>query len=993
MTGPALFALPPGADFAAEFARGYHERFGDLPLALRARATVLVNTARAAEEISAALADLAPNPGILPDVRLIAALGDDPDLSRNLPEAVPPLRRSLHITRLVEQFLALRRADDAPHAPTSAAADLAEALIFLIDQFHDHGIAFDRLHQIEVAGDAARHWQESLQFFDIVLTHWPKIRDEEENARLDPRDRHGRLIDAQIARWAKAPPDAPVIAAASTGSVGTTARLLTAIARLPRGAVVLPGLDTATDPGIWETAGADHPLGPFRGLLSALDMTPADALPWRVISATARQSLLAQTMRPAPVTDHWHEAANVLKAEAPAALNGLSLIKAEGPRQEATAIAVAIREALEDGDAHIAVITSDGALARRVTAALGRFGIVPDDTMGAPLSQSVPGTLLALTLAAAGPGAGPLATAALLQHPLVRPGVPRGIHLGLARDYERQILRKRGSDGANLPPDPDAEPEEEAWRTRVANALSPVARALATNAPLGPQAAALQGALAALTDPGTGPASEPGAAADPEIAQNTPAIWEGEGGPELRAFLDDLARQADAAGGGKITDFPALLTGLMRGIQLRPRLRESHRRVRISGTREARIEGADRVILAGLNDGIWPAAADPGPWLSRPMHETIGLPMPERAVGLSAHDFLQAACRPNVILTRSARSEGSPTVASRWLVRLETLLTGIGADVEWGAVQERGDRYLRIAAALDRPARTARRAERPRPAPPASAIPRLLPVTQIETLIRDAYAVYARYVLRLRALDPLGRRADMRERGQVLHRVLERFVEETIPWPGPQAARTRLMEAADIVLALEPVPPDLRRAWRGRIGRFADWLIEQEAARRTFADPLAWECRGQTVLPVAGGDFTVIAQADRIDRLSDGTAAIYDYKSGHPPGDKQIKLRFNQQLHMAALILAADGFPDVPPLQASTGAYIGLTGGRRGGDERQCPGLAEELPAYRDQLIQLLGAYLDGAPWVSRGRPERITFESDYDHLARAAEWSGEDAQ
>ena len=274
MTRTGVFALPPGADFAADFARGYHRRFGDLPFDRRARALVLVNTVRAAREIEGALADHAPRSGPLPRIRAIPDLGDDPELADAVAEPVEALRRQLHLTRLVEQFLASAGTAGAVHAPTSAAADLAESLAFLIDQFHDHGATFDRLRGLEVAERAAGHWQQSLAFLDIVMSHWPAVLASDEAGRLDPRDRQARLIETLIAGWKAASPDHPVIVAASTGSVGTTARLMAAVAGLPTGAVVLPGLDPATEPAIWDAATADHPLGPFRGFFAKIGAAP-----------------------------------------------------------------------------------------------------------------------------------------------------------------------------------------------------------------------------------------------------------------------------------------------------------------------------------------------------------------------------------------------------------------------------------------------------------------------------------------------------------------------------------------------------------------------------------------------------------------------------------------------------------------------------------------------------------------------------------------------
>ena len=969
MTAPAVFALPPGCDYAANFARGYHARFAGLSTRERARALVLVNTGQAQTQIQAALADHAPAPGVLPTVRLIDDLAGD--LDAHAP--VDPMRRQLYLTRLVERFLAGRAGPDGLATPTSAAADLAESLAALLDQFHTHGVSPDGLTDVEVTGEAAQHWQEALAFVDIVRTAWPGIRAEAEGGAPDAAEMRAQAIAALIAGWDQEPPDHPVIVAASTGSVGTTAALMDAVARLPQGGVVLPGFDPQIEPAIWQAVTPEHPMGPFQGLFRRLEIGPDQVALWHPAVPGRRRTLIVQAMRPAPVTDHWHRAAPALAGEAAFALQGLDLLEAETPRHEAAAIAVAVREALAEPDIRVAVITSDGALARRVTAALDRFDIVPDDTIGAPLAQSVPGVLMGLTLAAAGPGASTLDVAALLQHPLLRPGRLRSRHLALARSYERRVLRKTNMRGA-LPPDPDGPPEANTWLADIDQALQPLRMVLARGAPLAEAAAALCTTMTRLTDPDDGA-----------------AVWHGEEGAALARFFSDLDQHAEVLGDQPVRDLPALLTALMRGRQIRPRPREVHPRVRIVGTREARVEGADRFILAGLNDGMWPEMADPGPWLSRPMHAAVGLPLPERAVGLSAHDFQHAVCCDRVLLTRSLRAEGAPTVASRWLVRLETLLEGIGAGEHWQAAKDRAVRYGELARRLDEPASGTTRAERPAPVPPQEAIPRRLPVTQIETLIRDAYAVYARYVLGLRPLDPLGRRADMRERGQLLHQVMEGWVRQTQPWPGASAAHTALIEVADRTLAAEPLPADLRRAWRGRIGRFADWLIETEAQRRAGAAPVAWEKEGAISLPVAGTTFTLTARADRIDRLADGRGAIYDYKSGTPPTEKQIEKRFNQQLHLGGLILEQGGFPEVPALPLGTGAYIGLTGGREGGRETSYPDLPEDLAAYRDELSDLLAAFLAGAPWLSRGRPERITFASDYDHLARKAEWSGED--
>jgi RecB family exonuclease len=373
------------------------------------------------------------------------------------------------------------------------------------------------------------------------------------------------------------------------------------------------------------------------------------------------------------------------------------------------------------------------------------------------------------------------------------------------------------------------------------------------------------------------------------------------------------------------------------------------------------------------------------------MYQALGLPPPERSVGLSAHDFQQAICQPRVILSRARKIDGTPNVASRWLIRLQTLVAGVGHGKIWDHMRDRGQTYLTLATWIAKPDQPVPRAKRP--APTLDAIPesdRRLSVTQIETLIRDAYAVYAQRILHLRPLNPLGRTADARERGNVMHEIMEAFTLATTDWPGKDAARSILIDTADTVLAEQVPQPDLRRVWRARIGRFADWFTSNEDLRRADATPLRPETRGEMQIDLPHGPFEISAKADRIDRRRDGSAAIYDYKTGAPPSEKQIG-SFSHQLHLQAAILAAGGFKDIPALQTTEGAYIGLTGTKDGGRETRPQDLPGELPVVMQRLHEMLSKYDTGAPWTALGRPHLQTYESDYDHLSRRDEWSGED--
>ncbi len=977
LNGPAprVFALPPGVPFARHFAQGFHARFSQ-PETI-GRTVVLVNTRRALRAIEDALAELAPGPGLLPRLGLMSELFADP-LATDLPPAISPLRRQLRLTRLVEHFLATERRAGEIMAPARAAPDLAEELALLVDRFCDEGLAADCLDGIldgsELGEGAAAHWQRTLRFVDIVRHQWPAISAELEGGAPDPRQRQRAAVAALAESWRADPPTHPVIVAGSTGSVGSTRELMAAVAGLPQGAVVLPGFDPAIEPAMWEAAGPEHPAGIFRPLLGRLGVAPGDVQAWQKLPDSPRRALFAQALRPAPVTDHWREAAADLAGTIDTATAGLALVEADSPRHEAEAIAVAIREALETPGATVGLVSPDAGLARRVTAALDRFSIVPDDTLGQALALAPPAVLLRLTAAVAAGRADAVQITALLQHPLVRPGMARAAHLAQARRYEARVLRGTGARaGAGcLPAWAKAKPEGVAWLAQMEVALAPLAEAITGAAPLGATVAALRASAGRLTDAGNGP-----------------EIWAGPAGQELDAFTAELERHADAFGEGPVGDFPALLLGLMRGRQVRPSPERPHPRVAIWGPREARVQAADLMILAGLNDGVWPAAADPGPWLSRPMHAAIGLPLPERTVGLAAHDFLQGACQGRALLTRARKVDGVPTVASRWLVRLETLVEGIGAPDALRAMRARGGRYLGLAERLGRPEKAVPPAARPRPTPPLDVRPRRLSVTDIERLIRDAYAIYAKHVLRLRPLEPLGRPPDARERGSLVHRVMEKFTARTSPWPGVEAARGILLCAADEILADEVPWPDLRRTWRARIARFADWFVESEEARRQGLRSISCEVFGRIQIDLAAGPFEIRARADRIDAWQDGRAAIYDYKTGQPPSKGQVKAGFAQQIHLQAAMLAQGGFDGLPAMQTACGAYIGLTGSGDGGRLTEVDTAPDQIEQHIEGVVKLLSAYDAGAPYVALGRVETVRTRGDYDHLARRDEWWG----
>lgn len=1018
--GPRLFCVAPGADFAQALAAGLRARLAGRPPEALARVEITVSTRRGRRAIEAAFEAQGGPATFLPRIRPLALIGADPAEAPDLPPAIEPTRRLLALTRLVAAWLAA----DAGRAPQAAAPALAASLARLIDDFDREGLDLAALD--DAAPEHARHWDRALDFLRILREHWPAIRADAGGA-LDPEARRRLAVEAQRAGWRDDPPRWPVIAAGSTGSVGTTARLLEAVASLPDGAVVLPGFDPALAADIWDRIGPDHPWSAFRRLLDRLGAAPGDVRPWVAPDPAfaPRRRLVAEALRPAPATDGWMEARAGLAAEAPEATAGLSLIEAPDPRREAAAIAVALREAVAEGRS-AALVTPDRTLARRVAAALARWGIEPDDSGGRPLGLTPPGVFLRLIAEiACGPFA-PAALLGLLKHPLMAAGPGRAAHLAAARRFELRVLRRfpalpdlaacraalaaraaAEAEGLSLIDDEDDGDERRpapAPADSAAGSVPDGAPDSAADRAAEDAVDAILARLAALAE-GAGRSLADRAAAHLAAAEDFagPALWAQAAGEAARAATDRFLAAADAYGPCPAAAYPALFAAALAGAEAREEAFRPDPRVMIWGPLEARMQGADLLILGGLAEGVWPAAPDPGPWLGREMRARVGLPALETRLGLAAHDVLQAACAPRAILTRSLRSGEAPAAPSRWLARLTTLLAGV-APQALSAMRDRGARFATLAAALER-ADADRAATppagRPHPRPPVAHRPAELWATQIQTLIRDPYAVYARHVLGLHPLDPVGRGLDARDRGVALHEALARFARATLGWdpdrpPGDWDAA--LAEAGEAAWAARAAPPALRRLWRARLTRLAPAFLAEEIARRRLGLPLV-ELEGERRLDVPA--FRLRARADRID-LRDGAAmAIYDYKSGRAPSARQIA-QFDKQMPLEAAIALGGAWRenrvgaaarDLAAATVAALAYIPL-GGPAGGRAAPLEGAPAALAAEAwAGLGRLIASYADARrPYPSRSRPMMLKDAQPYDHLARHGEWEdGED--
>ncbi|MEZ5996495.1 MAG: double-strand break repair protein AddB [Hyphomonadaceae bacterium] len=952
---PRLRAIPASAPFLEVLADAMVRELAreDDPFAL-SDALVLAPNRRAAAGLMEAFAQRLGGAALLPAIRPLGDphSGDDPDVwgaDAPLETIAPPIDA---MQRRLELAALIRRRDAAENGvedPARAIA-LADELAKLLDSAATvERVAWDKLPSLVTEIELARHWANSARFLEIITSFWPLHLAEQGCA--DPAAHGAALRSALAARWTQDPPQRPIVVAGSTGSIATTRALMRVVAGLPKGVVVFPGVDGDMDEQSWLCVRDQHPQFALKTTLDALGVARGD-IPMLAVETQqgrARRVLMREALAPAERTADWLSRLDAAGGAAfvRAGAEGLRIIEAATEDEEASAIALLLREVLEKEGESAAVITPDAALARRVESKLMRWGVQPVVSHGTPLRECEAGVLLTLLCELARDPGEPVALAALLKHPRVRLG--GGALWALEHCALRGPRRHDTLDELEALPDLAPWPEARAIVARVREALSPLT-ALVQQRTL--TLSAFAEALAA--------AAEACAGGD---------AWQDRDGPLAAQLLRDAIVHGARLGSMAAHVAPRVMLGLMDGREVAP-ARGGDARVAIWGPMEARLQRRSLMILAGLNEGVWPAPPGEDPFLSRGMRDRLGLPSLDQRIGLAAHDFAQLANAPNVVLTRALRRDGAPTLASRWLWRLKTLVQGAGAALD------EARNHLAWARALDaRPEPRATSA--PRPRPPAGKRLTRISVTEVETLIRDPYAVYARRILGLNHMQPIGAPPGPAERGRAVHRAIERFEDG--------ADHALLAALLDEEFRRHGVTPERRMAERARLAASVDALIAWFAERRALCAAVYRERKG--VLALDGVELSGVA--DRIE-VGDGHAAILDFKTGQPATVNQVESGLSPQLPLEAAMLARGAFPDLPSVRATELGYFRFGGA----DPTPKPlALKESAHATGEQALAalrgLLGRYAEpDQPFLSKPRVQFVKPYAEYDHLARRKEWA-----
>ncbi|MGH6926000.1 MAG: double-strand break repair protein AddB [Propylenella sp.] len=1031
-----VFTIPPGVPFLdalvgalleGRLIAGFESRE---PFAL-ADVTLYLPTRRSARAIRERFLAHFGRPVLLPKIRTLGDIdGDEAGLldpiAAELPPAVPAIERQLVLTGLVLRWSGalVRAAADLPDeellVPSSPAdaARLAASLGQLIDQVGTRPEAWAGLFE-QKHGDLARFWEITLEFLKIATEFWPAHL--AERGMLDPGARRDLLIRTEAKRLRERGSAAPVVAAGSTGSVPATAELLAAIARLPNGAVVLPGLDQELDAESWEAIGADprdpagagHPQFGLKQLLATLGVRrdAAVSLAEPTPSLASRERFVSESMRPAATTERWSGGpADLFSAlDKDAALRGVGVIEAANEREEALAVATVLRRAVETPGKVAALVTPDRSLARRVAVELRRWAIDVDDSAGRPLARTPPGILARLVSQAGLNGAAAETLLALAKHPVAAFGMKRSDARRAARNLERAVLR-----GPRLKPGLAAlrhalQERFAAWERRKevdwldrTNAASGLSRSRWE------AAIDLAGRIESALGPLEAIAARDGAIPLPELVDahlaalgavargasgRTTHVFSEEAGEALALAFEELQRSAPRGPAVAPAAYPGLFAALIERSMVRRRGGVDPR-IQIWGALEARLQSVDMVVLGGLNEGNWPAQTRLDPLVSRPMREALDLEPPERRIGLAAHDFSQALGHGEVWLTRADREDGEPRVASRWLQRL---MAYAGEDLA-KTLHGRGSAVLQCARQLDRPA-ASDRSLRPHPSPPVAWRPKRLSATRIETLIRDPYAIYAEYVLKLKPFEPLAKLPDARDRGTLIHDILEDFVRERPSGPFDAAAAERLLAIGREAFGRHADFPEVIALWWPRFEKIAAWFLATEAARTDVAHR---HVEGKGEMTVTPG-FVLSARADRLDVLRGGGLAIIDYKTGTPPSMKEVR-SLSPQLPLEGLIARSGGFDGIAAAEPQRILYYRLTGRGNGGEEcdrtqskrdGQLVTLADTLASTERRLAELVAHFAKPEaeyPSSKVPKPGR-RYVGDYDHLARISEWVATDQE
>lgn len=929
---------------------------------------ILLPNRRACRSLREAFLDCSGGkPLLLPRIQPIGEVEDEAfflnsDIVQTQPIAIQPIdsvRRHFLLTKLVMQF----QQHQAGSGAVKQAFELAKGLAEFIDEVNRESLDFEGLASL-APENLASHWQQTLDFLEIISRKWPQELLQEH--AIDVVTYRNKMLLDLCNNWQKNPPDYPIIAAGSTGSQPATAQLLKTIASLPQGMVVLSAIDKEMSEEEWEQVGDTHPQFMLKKLLEKLEMQRLEV---RLLSPcdphNDKELCLRTIFAPPAATANWA----TINIPAETSLKHIKLLEADTLLDEARAIAITLRNVLETPQKTAALITPDRTLARMVCTQMQRFGVAVDDSAGKPLSQSASACFMRLAIEMVASRFAPATLLALLRHPFAACGLSPAKCRKLSRELElsllRGIRRKDGLEGLRKA----ATSEELAEFLSV---LEEKTKEL-TKVFLPHSSATLKNLLTQHIELCEFLASG-------EDSQGAAVLWSGDAGNALAEIIAQWNSNADILPIIEPLTYPALFDSLL-STQSYHSNAGLHPRLHILSPMEARLQNYDMVILSGLNEDSWPKRSDASPWISRPQRAAFGLPSYERAIGQSAYDFSVQLFASEVLLTRARKIEGTPTVPSRWWVRFKTLLAGRHPDFFVNLNQE--DYFREAQNILEKPSDISQ-VFTPAPNPPLSARPRKLRVTAIDEWLRDPYAIYAKYILKLRSLEELDREPDASDFGNIIHKALDSFTR-LFPSELPEDVYEKLLEQGNIAFADFIDRPAVACLWFPRFETMASWLLFEEKNRRDNLQKIYSEISGEWQFEVDKKTFTISTRIDRLELQKDGKYTLIDYKTGAVPLKKHLEAGLANQLPLCALIVELGKLTgEITPSIVEKLQYWKLSG-----SENKCEIVEVELDKQQTKTrVEELIRKFDNPnqPYTAQTDANLLRY-NDYEHLTRRKEW------
>lgn len=991
---PRVYNSPAGVPLVDVLACGLLDHFKD-DLEGFSRALILVPTRRAVLALRTALLRASDgNAMIMPRMRALGDVDEDELVLSLIPGIAD---KDISLDPAIDGFsrlmlLALQVQKAAPglgfgQMSLATALQMAKALGGLLDSVQIEELSFEKL--TDLADESlADHWQITVDFLKIITDFWPEVLND--LSLMDPAERRTHALKILTEFWRQNPPDYPVIVAGSTGSVPATADLISVVSRLPKGAVLLPAFDQNLPEDCWNALDATHPQATMKNLLDTMRCTPLDVTRWPLRDYHKQQidlhherlTMIQRALWPASTIDQWLSSDHA-KLDVKKAMQGLSYVTAETVREEATIIALMMRAKLEEEGVTTALVTPDRHLARRVKQELKRWQIEVDDSAGDPLSLAPPSTLIMLLVEVLEKDFAPVALLSLLKHPMVALGQNRGKHINLTRHLEKRLLRgvrpAHGLDGLMKALEGlDDNRISTARRARLKAFINCLKTAFKPAFELAGDAD-FHGWLKAMlmvaenlcqTDERSGDA----------------ILWAQENGHALANFMhrlfEGMVPNFDLDPADRDLEFGALLATLMKGEVVR-RQHSRHPRLAIWGTIEARMQQADVMILAGMNEESWPPAIADDPWMSRPMRAKFGLPPLERRVGLSAHDFVQACGAKEVIITRSEKADGAEAVASRWLLRLEAMMGDHFAKSgqhPWADLSVLLDHSNSPGSVLP-----------PSPKPPVHVRPTQLSVTEVQSLMRDPYSIYASKILALKKWEDLEQKPNAADKGNIIHDALEKFIKSK-PKAFKEQQQQELIEIGRQSFGAELDRPGVWAFWWPRFEQVAAEFIRLQDQRQAHYDIVFVEEKRDLTFGSGDDVFILRAKADRVDYNHTTKAyEVIDYKSGGIPSKEQIMAGYAPQLPLEGYMIQQGAF-EMAHGDCDELAFWRVSGGPTPIEIKACSKMrgvevADLISDAGQGLMELIAAFKRPTmPYLCNPRPT-IAGYGDYDHLARVKEW------